>query len=41
MSIEGGEAGRGQVIEVRDATPAEYEAVGTIVAEAFYADGQL
>jgi ribosomal protein S18 acetylase RimI-like enzyme len=28
-------------IEVRDATPAEYEAVGKIVAEAFYADGQL
>jgi ribosomal protein S18 acetylase RimI-like enzyme len=28
-------------IEVRDADPAEYEAVGKIVAEAFYADGQL
>jgi ribosomal protein S18 acetylase RimI-like enzyme len=28
-------------IEVRDARPAEYEAVGKIVAEAFFADGQL
>jgi ribosomal protein S18 acetylase RimI-like enzyme len=30
-----------RVIEVRDAQPAEYEVVGKIVAEAFYADGQL
>ena len=36
MSIEGE-----RVIEVRDADPAEYEAVGKIVAEAFVADGQL
>lgn len=28
-------------IEVRDADPAEYEAVGKILAEAFFADGQL
>jgi ribosomal protein S18 acetylase RimI-like enzyme len=30
-----------RVVEVRDALPAEYEAVGKIVAEAFFADGQL
>lgn len=35
MSIEG------RAIEVRDAAPAEYEAVGKIVAAAFFADGQL
>ena len=40
MSIEGHAAG-GPAVEVRDALPAEYEAAGKIVAEAFYADGQL
>jgi ribosomal protein S18 acetylase RimI-like enzyme len=40
MSIEG-RAATGRAIEVRDAVPAEYEAVGKIVAEAFFADGQL
>ncbi|MFC8799974.1 GNAT family N-acetyltransferase [Promicromonospora sp. NPDC057138] len=30
-----------RTIEVRDARPEEYEAVGRIVAEAFFADGQL
>ncbi|WP_129782850.1 GNAT family N-acetyltransferase [Promicromonospora panici] len=40
MSIEG-RAATGRAIEVRDAEPAEYAAVGEIVAEAFFADGQL
>ncbi len=40
MSIEGRAVER-RAIEVRDADPAEYEAVGKIVAEAFFADGQL
>ncbi|MDR7383003.1 GNAT family N-acetyltransferase [Promicromonospora iranensis] len=34
-------AGERRAVEVRDAVPAEYEAVGKIVAEAFFADGQL
>ena len=45
MSDEGqaieARAGERRPIEVRDARPAEYEAVGKIVAEAFFADGQL
>jgi ribosomal protein S18 acetylase RimI-like enzyme len=34
-------AGERRPVEVRDAAPGEYEAVGKIVAEAFFADGQL
>lgn len=40
MSTEG-QAGARRVVEVRDALPAEYEAVGKIVVDAFSADGQL
>jgi ribosomal protein S18 acetylase RimI-like enzyme len=40
MSDEGGTK-PGRAIEVRDAQPAEYEAIGEIVVEAFSANGQL